>query len=100
MGDYRMKQIKVTVSDLGLSIMTAAADYEEIPLSIWLRNIGLKEARASAHRKLCATVKTETYQWCGRPCTKEEFEKFSAESEATNPALRGDYSDKNRSLDL
>ena len=76
--------IKVTVSAAGLELLQAAADYDELPLSLWLRTVGLKEARAVAHRKLCATVKGENYKWLGEPCTKEEFEEKSKHSKAIN----------------
>lgn len=80
-----MKLIKITMSERAKKEMQTAADWEEMPVSLWARSVLLKEARAIAHKKLCMTKKEEEYMWCGRPCTKEEYEKFSRESMATNP---------------
>lgn len=54
--------------------MAAAAEYEELPISLWARMALLKEARAVAHRKLCTTKKDDQYIWLGKPCTKEEYD--------------------------
>lgn len=69
-----MGSIKVIISEEGEKLMQAAADYEELPISSWLRTVGLKEARAAAHRKMCATPKEQQYKINGTPCTKEEWE--------------------------
>lgn len=73
-----MGSIKVIISAEGEKLMQAAADYEELPISSWLRTVGLKEARATAHRKMCATPKEEQYKINGTPCTREEWEAQEA----------------------
>ena len=66
-----------------------AAEYDDVPISIWARAELLKVARATAHRKLCATVKKEQPMWCGKPVTQEEYEQHLIDSEATNPKRIG-----------
>lgn len=81
-----MKSIHVTTTSAGMDSMKAAAEYEELPLSLWARTALLKEARAVAHKKLCATVKKEQPVWAGKPCTQKEYDEFSKNSRAMNPA--------------
>ncbi len=73
-----MERIQITTDAAGLEIMTAAAAYDGAPLSIWARMVLLKEARAVAHKKLCETPASQKYKWCGRPVTKEVYERESA----------------------
>lgn len=74
-----MKSIHVTMSDASLETMRAAAEYAELPLSLWARGALLDAARSSAHRIICASPKSKDveYKWAGKPCTKEEFEEWS-----------------------
>lgn len=73
-----MKLIKVTTDLSGHALMSEAAAYAQIPLSIWARAVLLKEARAIEHKKLCtpkaSVEKEKIYRWAGKECTKEEME--------------------------
>lgn len=88
MRGYDMKSIHVTMTNESMSLMLNAAEYAEIPLSIWARITLIEAARSSAHKKLCATIKEEKPMWAGKPCTKEEYEKWSKDAEAYQARLR------------
>jgi hypothetical protein len=79
-----MKLIKVTTDVSGHALMEAAANYAQIPLSIWARAVLLKEARSIEHKILCTPKSAangdiiKTYRWAGKDCTKEEMEEGEA----------------------
>lgn len=57
-----MRSIKITTDDIGIKLMEDAAAYMQVPLSIWVRMVAMNEARACAHRILCATPKDRRSQ--------------------------------------
>ena len=66
-----MKSLHVTMSEDAMVLLKAESAYAESPLSIWARTTLIEAARASAHKRRCATPKEEAPMWAGRPCTRE-----------------------------
>lgn len=82
-----MKLIKFLTTDENGAAMQAAAEYMELPLSSWARITLIEAARSSAHKKLCATGKEPDVTWKGKPCTKEQFDRWTADAVAYEKRL-------------
>jgi hypothetical protein len=70
-----MKSLHVTTTETGMDEWKSAAEYRELPLSLWARDVLHSAARSTAHKKLCSVKTGIEYKTpMGEPCTKEEYE--------------------------
>ena len=69
----KSRSMHVVMTDDSMKIIQAAAEYEELPVSLWARTALIKEARSVAHKKLCTLGKKQEFMWSGKSCTEEEM---------------------------